>query len=195
MMIRSMIRSALPLLVLALLASARPVLASPPVAFHVSGDGVFNPANIGTPKGGNAGVVIGDGSGHSAYSACGEDFVLGDVDLGAQGLGFNHHLGATQSWTTETRHNGVITWPLRSSETHVTTTLLGDIYFQYPGFYTLDPATGAITGDGIFVVVSGTGLFDRASGLVLVHVNATGPNPSGGVNFHYEFDGFISLKD
>jgi len=204
MMIRSMIRSVLPFLVLALLASTRHALADPPVKFHVSGDGVFNPANIGTPEGGNAGVVIGDGSGLSAYLASGEDFVLGDVDLGALGLGFNRHLGANQSRTTGIFHDGVITWPLRvapnpyvdgSPEIHVTQTLLGEVHFQYSGRYTLDPATGAITGDGIFVVVGGTGLFEKASGLVLVHVNATGPNPSGGVNFHYEFDGFISLKD
>jgi hypothetical protein len=44
------------------------------------------------------------------------------------------------------------------------------------------------------VVRGGTGLFEKASGLVIVHVDATGPNPSGGVNFRYEFDGFISLK-
>jgi hypothetical protein len=203
-MIRTMIRTGLALVILALLPSARPALADPPVAFRVSGDGVFNPANIGTPKGGNAGVVLGDGSGLSAYIASGEDFVLGNVDLGAVGLCFNNHLGANQSRTTGTLHNGIITWPLRvapnpyvdgSPEIHVTQTLLGDIYFQYPGSYTLDPATGAITGDGNFVVVGGTGLFEKVSGLVLVHVNATGANPSGGVKFHYEFDGFISLKD
>jgi hypothetical protein len=165
----------------------------------MSGDGVFNPANIGTPQGGNAGVVIGDGSGLSAYIASGDDFLLDGVQLG-----FNEHLGANQSRTTGTLQNGVITWPLRvapnpyvdgSPAIHVTRTALGEIHFQYPGSYTLDPTTGAVTGDGNFVVVGGTGLFEKASGLVLVHVNATGPNPSGGVNFHYEFDGFISLKD
>ena len=56
-MIRSMIRSGLPLVVLADSPSADPALAAPPVSFHMSGDGVFNPANIGTPRGGNAGVV------------------------------------------------------------------------------------------------------------------------------------------
>jgi hypothetical protein len=169
----------------------------------VSGDGVFNPANIGTPNGGNAGLVLGDGSGLSAYVASGNDFVLGGVDLGALGEGFNLHLGANQSRTTGTLHNGVITWPLRvapnpfitgSPDIHVMTTLFGDVYFQYPGSYTLDLSTGIITGDGNFVVRGGTGLFEKASGLVIVHVDATGPNPSGGVNFRYEFDGFISLK-
>jgi hypothetical protein len=187
----------------AFVALPAPTLADAPLAFHVSGDGVFYPANIGTPKGGNAGVVLGDGSGLSAYIACGEDFVLGDVDLGALGLGLNEHLGANQSRTAGTLHNGVITWPLRvapnpfipdSPDIHVMTTLFGDVYFQYPGSYTLDPSTGAITGDGNFVVRGGTGHFAKASGLVRVHVVATGLNSSGGVNFHYEFDGFISLK-
>lgn len=52
-----------------------------------------------------------------------------------------------------------------------------------------------MTGDGNFIVVGGTGNFEKAPGLVLVHVNATGPSPSNGVNFRYEFDGFISLKE
>src|SRR5262245_33449023 len=203
MMIRNLIRGSLALAVLTLIGSAQPLVAGEPLNFHMSGDGVFNPANIGTPRGGNAGLVLGDGSGLSAYLACGEDFVLGDVDLGALGVGFNKHLGANQSRTAGTLHNGVITWPLRvapnpcvdGAEIHVTRTLLGEIHFQYPGRYTLDPATGAITGDGNFVVVGGTGLFEKASGLVLVHVKATGQNPSGGVNFHYEFDGFISIKE
>jgi hypothetical protein len=153
---------------------------------------------------GPAGVVLGDGSGLSAYLAEGDEFVLGDVDLGALGFDFNEHLGANQSRTTGTLHNGVITWPAHvapnpyvdgSPEIHVMRTLLGDVHFIYPGHYTLNPATGALTGDANFVVVGGTGLFEKASGLVLVHVNATGPNPSGGVYFHYEFDGFISLND
>ena len=74
-------------------------------------------------------------------------------------------------------------------------TVFGEDHFQYPGHYTFNPATGALTGDASFMVVGGTSRFEKASGLVLEHVNATGPNPSGGVNFHYEFDGFISLKD
>jgi hypothetical protein len=186
-----------------LAAFASAARADAPVEFHVSGDGVFNPANIGKPQGGNAGIVLGDGSGLSAYVASGDDFVLGGVDLGALGQGFNAHYGANRSWTTGIARRGVVVWPAHSApnpllegspDVHIMTSALGDIYFRYPGYYTLDPATGALVGDANFIVVGGTGLFAGASGLVDVHVVATGPNPAGGVNFHYEFDGFVSLK-
>lgn len=204
-MICPMIRTGLALAVLALGASSRPALADRPVAFHVSGDGVFDPANIGTPRGGNAGVVLGDGSGLAPYMASGDDFILGDVDYGALGLGFNEHLGAVQSWTTGVLHNGIVTWPARvapnpfvagSPEIHVTRTALGEIYFRFPGRFILDPVTGGITGEANFIVVGGTGVFERASGLMLITVTATGPNPDSptGVNFHYEFNGFVNLK-
>jgi hypothetical protein len=201
-MIRTMIRTALLLAILALVASARPALADQPVLFHVSGDGVFNPANIGTPRGGSAGVVLGDGSGLAAYTASGTDFVLGDVDYGALGHGSNTHLGAAQSTTTGTVNGGIIKWPVSvapnpfvggSPSIHVTRTELGDIYFSYNGRFLLDPATGVITGEANFRVVGGTGTFEKASGLVAVTATSTGP-PSPGVPFHYEFDGFVNLK-
>ena len=44
----------------------------------MSGHGVFNPANIGTPKGGNAGLVLGDGSGLAPDTGSGTD--LTEVD-------------------------------------------------------------------------------------------------------------------
>ena len=205
-MIRNMIRGSLTLALFTLFGSAQPVVADEPVWFHVSGNGVFNPANIGTPKGGNAGVVLGDGSGYAPYTASGDDFILGQVDLGALGLGLNTHVGAAQSHTQGTLAAGLVTWPAEVAQNpmppktgdkrvHVTHTLFGDIHFKYTGRFVLNLATGQLVGLADFVVSGGTGLFEEASGDVSVVVTATGPNPSGGVNFHYEFDGFISLDE
>jgi hypothetical protein len=174
------------------------------LSFHVSGDGVFNPANIGTPEGGNAGLVIGDGSGLAPYTASGTDFVLDGFDLGKLGLGCNDHVGAAQSTTEGTLGTGVITWPAvvarnpqppkgSDPRVHVTHTDLGDLYFKYTGRFVLDLATGVITGQAGFVVTGGTGLFEEATGYVYVTVVATGNDPAGGVDFHYEFDGFVIL--
>ena len=177
-----------------------------PLRFHVSGNGVFNPANIGTKKGGNAGLVIGDGSGLAPYTASGEDFVLGDVDLGALGFGANEHVGAAQSFTQGTLGTGVITWPAEvgpnpdlpkkgDNLVHITHTLLGDIYFTYVGEFILNLGTGVIVGEANFVVTGGTGLFENTSGTVFVIVVSTGPDASGGVDFHYEFEGSVRLHD
>ena len=127
-------------------------------------------------------------------AASGTDFVRGDVDYGAMGEGDNEHTGAAQSTTTGTLNSGIIKWPASSAETHVCQTELGDIYLSYDGRFLLDTATGDITGKANFHVVGGTGVFEKASGLVLVNVAVTGLNPSGGVTFHYEFDGLVSLK-
>jgi hypothetical protein len=172
----------------------------------MSGDGVFNPANIGTPAGGNAGLVLGDGSGLAPYTASGTDFVLDGFDLGKLSLGRNDHVGAAQSTTEGTLGSGVITWPAvvaRNPEppkgsnprVHVTHTDLGDLYFTYTGRFVLDLTTGVIQGQAGFVVTGGTGLFEGATGYVYVNVVATGPAPSGGVGFRYEFDGFILLDE
>jgi hypothetical protein len=177
-----------------------------PLRFHVSGNGVFNPANIGTKQGGDAGLVIGDGSGLAPYTASGEDFVLGDVDLGAIGFGANEHVGAAQSFTQGTLGSGVITWPVevgpnpdlpmkRDDRVHITHTLFGDIYFTYVGEFILNLGTGVIVGEAPFVVTGGTGLFENTTGTVFVIVVSTGSNPSGGVDFHYEFEGSISLHE
>ena len=177
-----------------------------PLPFHVSGNGVFNPANIGTPKGGNAGLVLGDGSGLAPYTASGTDFVLGQSNLGASGLGSNDHVGAAQSSTKGTLANGMITWPVvvgpnpdppkkGDKRVHVTHTLLGDIHFSYAGEFILNPATGVITGLANFVVTGGTRLFENADGSVFVKVVSTGSEPSGGVDFHYEFDGLITVDE
>jgi hypothetical protein len=177
-----------------------------PLSFHVSGDGVFNQANIGTPKGGNAGLVIGDGSGLAPYTASGTDFVLGGLDLATVGLGRNDHVGAAQSTTEGTVVGNMITWPAvvarnpdppKSGDprVHVTCTDLGDLYFTYTGRFVLDPPSPVITGEAGFVVTGGTGLFEDATGYVFVTVVSTGNDPAGGVDFHYEFDGFIILDE
>jgi hypothetical protein len=205
-MIRNVIRGSLTLALLTLFGAARPVAADEPLLFHLSGNGVFDPANIGTPKGGTAGIVIGDGSGLAPYTGSGQDFVLGCVDLGAHGLGVNTHVGAVQSYTQGTLAAGLVTWPAEvarnpmppktgDKRVHVTHTLIGDIHFKYSGHFVLNPATGAIGAQPTFVVVGGTGLFEGASGDIHVVVVVTGPNPAGGVAFHYEFDGFITLDE
>ncbi len=183
-------------------ANAPPPKSPGPLRFHMSGNGVFNPANIGTKRGGNAGLVLGDGSGLAPYTASGKDFVLGAIDLGTLGIGANEHVGAAQSFTQGTLGNGVITWPTEvgpnpdlpghgDNRVHITHTLLGDIYFTYTGEFILNLATDVIVGEAPFVVTGGTGLFENTGGTVYVIVVATGPNPSGGVNFHYEFEGSV----
>jgi hypothetical protein len=178
-----------------------------PLSFHVSGDGVFNPANIGTPQGGNAGHYFGDGSGLAPYTASGTDFVLDGFDLGRLGLGRNDHVGAAQSTTEGTLvGKATIAWPAvvarnpdppkhGDPRVHVTHTDLGDLYFTYTGRFLLDLGTGVITGQAGFVVTGGTGLFEEATGYVYVNVVSTGNDPAGGVDFHYEFDGFIILDE
>lgn len=67
---------------------------------------------------------------------------------------------------------------------------------QYAGDYSLDLDTGTFTGDGVFVIVGGTGRFAGASGVVLVHVVVTAPPVNNKpIPFDYEFDGFIVLND
>lgn len=176
---------------------------------HMSGDGVFGIdtwPNIGTLKGGNAGVVLGDGSGVTAYRASGDDFTLGGVPLG-----FNQHWGANISRTTGILGESTITWPAHSvlnpdplapappangpQQVHVTRTDVGDLYFTYTGHYELDLASGPLYGYANFVIVGGTGLFEGATGRVDVVVVSADPNPTDGADFQYEFDGFVVLKD
>jgi hypothetical protein len=203
-MLRTFQRGMFPLILCTFFAAAPAVIAGEPLSFHVSGDGVFNPANIGTSKGGNAGLVLGDGSGLAPYKASGTDFVLGGVDLGAIGRGSNVHRGAAQSFTEGTLGDGIITWPVVTGPNpflkdkpriHVMRTDFGDIHFTYAGRFILDLGTGVIIGQAPFKVVGGTGLFEDARGVVLVQVNSTGADPAGGVDFHYEFDGLVILDD
>lgn len=192
---------------LVLAVAAQPAVAGKPLAFHMSGDGVFNPPNIGTPHGGNAGLVLGDGSGLAPYTGDGNDFTLGGVQLG-----HNEHQGAVQTKTTGIMGNGVITWLGHTAvnpdapekgpkKVHITKTDHGDIYFTYPGRFVLDltggfsGTAGSITGLANFVVTGGTGMFEKASGRVNVVVVSTDADPSDGADFHYEFDGFVILKN
>ena len=96
----------------------------------------------------------------------------------------------------------MITWPavvgrnpIRRSRrpAALTRTDFGDLYFTYTAALVLDLATGVITGQAGFVVTGGTGLFEEATGYVYVTVVATGSDAAGGVDFHYEFDGFVIL--
>src|SRR5262249_47700433 len=143
-----------------------------PLSFHVSGNGVFDPANIGTPEGGNAGLMIGDGSGLAPYTASGTDFVLDGFDLRKLGLGRYDHVGAAQSTTEGTLGTGVTTWPAMVARNpkppkgsdprvHVTHTDLGDLCSTYTGRFALDLTTGVIQGQAGFVVTGGTGLFEE----------------------------------
>ena len=184
------------------------VAGTPPLRLQATGQGVFAPANIGTNQGSTAGVVLGDGSGLSAYQASGQDF-----RLNGKQFGLNKHLGAVQSTTTGTLVKGQIVWPGHAAPNpylpgkpaiHVMETKLGNIYFTYknpPSRFVLtpdpkNPQGGVLQGFADFVVVGGTGRFKCATGLVKVVVTsnlATDVTPTG-VRFQYNFDGFITPR-
>lgn len=174
-----------------------------PESFHCSGTGIFDPSNIGMPFGGNAGVVLGDGSGKSQYTASGDALTIGGQ---AVGTGFHTHDGGNISYSTGflNRKKTKITWPTRSSRTHVLTSEDGTIHFVYPigSSYQFDLTTGRFTGSGLFFIVGGSGRFKNASGAVWVDVAVpfvfTELPPPGvplAVPFEYNFDGVIVLDD
>jgi len=187
----------------ALAVFAAPASAGQQVALHLEGDGVFDPANIGTPDGGEY-AVIGDGSGLAAYAAAGgskhdkDRRILSNLD--GVPLAFDEHVGAVQSYTMGTfGPGGTVEYPAEVGENpqrpgefvHVTRTPHGEIRFTYPGKFVLGPA--GVTGLADFKVVGGTGLFDGATGEVAVVVTSPGPSPDGTAAFHYEFDGVVEL--
>ena len=199
-----MIRIAL--VALAVLAAAdRPARAGDPIALKATGSGLFSPANIGVAGQPGAGVVLGDGSGLSAYQAFGWDFSLDGHQFGP-----NLHLGANQSYSTGIpQANGTLAWPVEVAANpyvaghpakHVIVTVLGEIHMTYgtdTSRYELDPVAGVMHGYGDFKIVGGTGLFRKATGLVMVVVTANLPGDvteDGGVLFDYDFEGTIQLR-
>jgi hypothetical protein len=183
------------------------VEAAGPQSFHCSGTGVFGPTNIGTPRGGNFGAIIGDGSGVTSYEAAGSEFTIGGMPVG--GTGFNAHVGEVLATTTEVYKRGqdVVHWPAFSTADHVLTSEEGDIHFQYVGRFELDLAAFAggqpsFSGEALFVIVDGTGRFAGASGVVWVDVQVPlvldalpPPGFSPALPFDYDFNGFIILKE
>lgn len=185
---------------------ARQASAGEPLSFHCGGTGVFSPTNIGTAKGGNAGIIIGDGSGSSEYLAFGDVFTIGGEPVGS---GSNMHIGEAVSRTTGIQKAGqsLIRWPVHSGVNHVLVSDEGDIEFRYTGGYTLDLAAFAagepsFTGDGVFIIVGGTGRFEGAAGIVWVDVTVPfalpalpPPGVSPDIPFVYDFNGFIVLDE
>lgn len=157
-----------------LAALADTTTAGEPRAFNCSGSGLFSPTNIGTHKGGNAGIVIGDGSGASQYMASGEVFTIGGVPVGD---GSNEHTGEALSRGTGILKDekSLVRWPAKSGLNHVLHSEDGDIEFKYSGGFTLNLAAfiagePSFAADGVFVIAGGTGRFDGASGIVWVDV-------------------------
>ncbi len=157
------------LAIVALAALAGPARAAAPQSFHCSGSGLFSPTNIGTAEGGSAGIILGDGSGSSQYTALGDTFTIGGQPVGS---GFNLHIGEALSRTTGILNKAANTvrWPTKNGDNHVLMSADGDIEFQYSGGFTLDLNTGIFTADAVFVIVGGTGRFAGASGIVWIDV-------------------------
>jgi hypothetical protein len=174
------------------------------ITLKATGSGLFSPANIGKTGQEGAGVVLGDGSGSSAYQAFGWDFELDGIQFGP-----NLHLGANKSYSTGIpQANGTLRWPVESAKNpyvsgkpkkHVMVTLLGEIHFKYDtagSYYEFDPVNGIVRGHGDFEVVGGTGLFKKAKGNVAVLVTSylAEDVTEDGVFFDYDFQGSIKLK-
>ncbi|WP_169977597.1 hypothetical protein [Tautonia rosea] len=181
-----------------------PAWAQPPKPIHYSGTGVFSPTNIGTPKGGNAGIIIGDGSGISEYTASGDDFAIGGELVGS---GRNDHVGANTSITTGILNprTSVIRWPTKGIF-HVLSSDDGDLHLEYVGAYTFDvskfmagePSFGATA---LWKIVGGTDRFVGAKGVLWMEVEVPvvlealpPPGVSPDIPFTYEFDGFIHIQ-
>jgi len=167
------------------------------VTLKATGSGLFSPANIGVTGEDGADVVLGDGSGLSAYQAFGWDFELGGIQFGP-----NLHLGANQTYSTGIpQADGTLRWPVEIAKNpyvqgkprkHVMVTLLGEIHFKYDAnfsYYELDPVAGIVRGIGDFEVVGGTGLFKKAKGQVDVVVTSylAEDTTADGVYFDYDF--------
>jgi len=189
------------LAIVALAALAGPARAAAPQSFHCSGSGLFSPTNIGTAEGGSAGIILGDGSGSSQYTALGDTFTIGGQPVGS---GFNLHIGEALSRTSGILKKGqsIVRWPVHNGDNHVLMSDDGDIEFQYTGGFTLDLATGIFAGDAVFIIVDGTGRFAGAAGIVWIHVEVPFPLlvlPPPGVSldipFDYDFNGFIVLDE
>lgn len=181
--------------------SAEPALAKKRQSFHCSGAGVFSPTNVGTSQGGNAGIIVGDGSGISQYLGEGTDFTIGGQSVGS---GWNGHKGTVVSRTTGIlrRSDNTVHWPARSGKHHVLSSEQGELHFKYVGAFHFALSTGALTGDALFIVVGGTDRFEHARGIVRVHVAVPFPIlelPPPGVSpalpFTYDFNGFVILDD
>jgi hypothetical protein len=181
--------------------------AARPLSFHCSGLGFFSPTNIGTPRGGTAGIIIGDGSGVSQYTAFGENFTVGGELVGS---GDNYHEGEVVSFTSGIvkKGRGEVHWPGSSGDIHVLSSDDGEVHFKYVGSFVLDleayaagePSFGA---NAVFIIVGGTGRFEDAHGVCWIDVAVPVPLPpvTPGVPldipfpvpFLYNFDGFIIL--
>ena len=181
--------------------------AGEPLSFHCSGMGVFSPTNIGTARGGNAGIILGDGSGVSRYVAAGDVFTIDGEPVG--GTGENAHEGEVLSRTTGIlrKGRGEVRWPAESGANHVLSSSEGEIEFKYAGGFVLDLEAFAagepsFSGEALFVIVGGTGRFADARGIVWVDVQVPfalpGLPPAGAaldIPFEYDFNGFIILAE
>ncbi len=172
--------------------------------FQTGGFGVFSPANLGVGDPAQFPTIIGDGSGYSAYNGTptGYEFRLDGVLVGD---GFDQHFGATQSFTpgTATRP-GIVRYPFRTADNplrpgtaiHIMQSRAGEIWFHYTGAFNLDVNQGTLISNSRFRIVGGTGIFERATGMVFVitRTNLSDITPAGDAPFRYDFDGLINLR-
>lgn len=178
--------------------------------FQTGGYGVFAPANLGVGDPASDPTIIGDGSGLAVYDGTptGNEFRL---DGQLVGDGWDQHFGAAQGFTSGIPSGDVLLYAVRTAANpirpgrriHIMKTRIGEVWFQYTGYFTLDPfdgPSGTLIGRGGFQIVGGTRKFAGASGWVyvetLTHLADVFPNSSGDLSapFRYDFEGWIRVK-
>ena len=192
------------------LSAPRELLAGDFLRFHTGGEGVFVPANLGVGDPTTTPTIIGDGSGLATYNGTptGNEFTLDGVLVGD---GWDRHWGAAQSRTAGIVHGDLVFYPYKTTNNpirpgrkiHIMKTRVGEVWFKYTGFFTLDPADGnfgtLISRSG-FRIVGGTRLFAGARGWVFVktvtYLEDVFPDGNGDLNapFRYDFDGYVKLR-
>lgn len=202
-MTRILLRMGLVLFLISQAAAGTPAQADQRVRFQTGGFGLFSPANLGVGDPTMVPTIIGDGSGYAAYNGTprGNEFRLNGRLVGD---GWDQHFGAAQSFTPGVvAGDGVVLYPYFTANNpirpgqaiHIMRTRVGEVWFQYTGFFTLDTNAGTLVSRSIFEVVGGTQMFNRASGRVFVitRTNLRDITPAG-APFRYDFDGIVNLR-
>jgi hypothetical protein len=171
--------------------------------FQTGGYGVFFPANLGKGDPNKYPQVIGDGSGYSAYDGTptGNEFKLDGVLVGD---GWDRHFGAAQTFGPGIIVNSDVTlYPYKTTNNpirparkiHIMKTRVGEVWFQYGGFFTLDTSEGTLVSRSDFRIVGGTGMFVGATGDVFVVTQTDLADiTADGAPFRYDFNGWIQLR-
>lgn len=192
------------------LAAGGAIQAGEVLHFQTGGYGVFVPANLGVGDPAINPTVIGDGSGLAVYDGTptGNEFRLNGELVGD---GWDQHWGAAQSYTPGIVSGDLVFYPYKTAANpirpgrriHIMKSRLGDVWFQYTGYFTLDPfdgPSGTLISRSDFQIVGGTRKFAGASGWVYVetvtHLTDVFPDGNGDLNapFRYDFEGWIKVR-